>query len=52
MTNLGRNMPLLCCDVSQDGLTVAAGSDLQGDDVNIFYWFVELYRRIFQAQLS
>ncbi|KAK0467894.1 WD40-repeat-containing domain protein [Desarmillaria tabescens] len=38
MTNLGKHNALLCCDVSPDGLTVAAGTDLQGDDANIFFW--------------
>ncbi len=42
MTNLGKNIPLLCCDVSHDGLTVVAGSDLQGDDASIFFWCVFL----------
>lgn len=31
---------LLCCDVSPDGLTIAAGTDLQGDDALIVYWSV------------
>ncbi|KAF8966452.1 WD40-repeat-containing domain protein [Flammula alnicola] len=38
MTDLGKTRPLLCCDVSSDGLTVAAGTDLQGDDALILYW--------------
>ncbi|CAA7270746.1 unnamed protein product [Cyclocybe aegerita] len=38
MTNLGQSRPLLCCDISKDGLTVAAGTDLQGDDAFILYW--------------
>lgn len=29
---------MLCFDVSADGLTVAAGTDLQGDDALIVYW--------------
>ena len=29
---------LLCTDVSLDGLTVAAGTDLQGEDALILYW--------------
>ncbi|KAH9978112.1 WD40-repeat-containing domain protein [Lactifluus volemus] len=29
---------LLSCDVSQDGLTVAAGTELQQDDALILYW--------------
>ncbi len=36
----GGNRPLLCCDVSVDGTLVAAGTDLQGDDAIILYWFV------------
>lgn len=38
MTNLGGSRPLLCCDLSLDGLTVAAGTDLQGDEALILYW--------------
>ncbi|KAF9468780.1 WD40-repeat-containing domain protein [Collybia nuda] len=38
MTNLGGNRGLLCCDVSSDGFTIAAGTDLQGDDALILYW--------------
>ncbi|KAK0498357.1 WD40-repeat-containing domain protein [Armillaria luteobubalina] len=38
MTNLGKHNALLSCDVSSDGFTVAAGTDLQGDDANIFFW--------------
>ncbi|GLB33396.1 putative WD40 repeat-like protein [Lyophyllum shimeji] len=38
MTNLGASRSLLCCDVSPDGLTVAAGTDMQGEDALIFYW--------------
>ncbi|PPQ83653.1 hypothetical protein CVT25_006259 [Psilocybe cyanescens] len=38
MTNLGKRQALLCCDVSPDGLTVAAGTELQGDDASILYW--------------
>ncbi|KAI0771969.1 WD40 repeat-like protein [Trametes elegans] len=29
---------LLSCDVSADGLTIAAGTELQGDDASILYW--------------
>jgi hypothetical protein len=35
----GRVRGLLCCDVSTDGQTVAAGTDLQGDDALILYWY-------------
>ncbi|KAJ7087228.1 WD40 repeat-like protein [Mycena belliarum] len=38
MTNSGQTGGLLCCDVSQDGLTVAGGTQLQGDDAHIIYW--------------
>ncbi|KAF8121322.1 WD40-repeat-containing domain protein [Boletus edulis] len=34
----GRLRPLLCCDASQDGLLVAAGTDLQKEDAFIVYW--------------
>jgi hypothetical protein len=30
---------LLCCDISPDGHTIAAGSDLNGEDASIFYWY-------------
>ncbi|KAI0356523.1 WD40 repeat-like protein [Trametes cingulata] len=29
---------LLSCDVSADGMTIAAGTELQGDDASILYW--------------
>ncbi|KAJ7590778.1 WD40-repeat-containing domain protein [Mycena floridula] len=29
---------LLCCDITPDGLTVAAGTELQGDDAVLLYW--------------
>lgn len=32
--------PFLCFDVSTDGLTVAAGTELLGDDALILYWYV------------
>ncbi|KDQ65041.1 hypothetical protein JAAARDRAFT_28702 [Jaapia argillacea MUCL 33604] len=38
MTAAGRPRPLLSCDVSPDGLTVAGGTDLQGEDALILYW--------------
>ncbi|RDB20465.1 WD repeat-containing protein 89 [Hypsizygus marmoreus] len=38
MTNSGNSRGLLSCDVSPDGLTVAAGTELQGDDALILYW--------------
>ncbi|KAG6836924.1 hypothetical protein H0H93_001290 [Arthromyces matolae] len=38
MTNLGASRPLLCCDVSPDGLTIAAGTEMQGEDALILYW--------------
>ena len=38
MTNLGQPRPILCCAVSDDGLTVAGGTDLQGEDAHIVYW--------------
>ncbi|KAJ7656648.1 WD40-repeat-containing domain protein, partial [Mycena rosella] len=38
MTNLGKTGGFLCCDVSQDGLTVAGGTQLQGEDAHIIYW--------------
>ncbi len=36
----GRQRPLLSCDASANGLTVAAGTELQGDDALILYWWV------------
>uniref|UniRef100_A0A8H7XZ04 WD40 repeat-like protein n=1 Tax=Psilocybe cubensis TaxID=181762 RepID=A0A8H7XZ04_PSICU len=38
MTNLGDRHGLLCCDVSPDGLTVVAGTELKGEDASILYW--------------
>jgi WD40 repeat protein len=38
MTSAGRPRSLLCFDVSADGLTVAAGTDFQGEDALILYW--------------
>jgi hypothetical protein len=38
VTAPGNPRPLLCFDVCADGLTVAAGTDLQGDDALIRYW--------------
>ncbi|KAI9001307.1 WD40-repeat-containing domain protein [Trametes punicea] len=29
---------LLSCDVSADGMTIAAGTELQGEDASILYW--------------
>ncbi|GJE84958.1 WD40 repeat-like protein [Phanerochaete sordida] len=34
----GRKRALLSCDVSANGMTVAAGTDLQGDDASLLYW--------------
>lgn len=36
----GEQRALLSCDVSLDGLTVAAGTELRGEDALIVYWFV------------
>jgi WD40 repeat protein len=38
VTAAEKQRSLLCFDVSADGLTVAAGTDLQGDDALILYW--------------
>ncbi|KZT20669.1 WD40 repeat-like protein [Neolentinus lepideus HHB14362 ss-1] len=38
MRSAGRPRTLLSCDVSLDGLTVAAGTELQGEDALIQYW--------------
>lgn len=38
MSTSGRPRSLLSFDVSTDGLTVAAGTDLQGDDASILYF--------------
>ena len=35
----GKGLALLSCDVSEDGFTVVAGSELQGDDAVISYWY-------------
>lgn len=39
VTNLGKSQGFLCCDIAPDGSTVAAGTELQGDDALILYWF-------------
>ncbi|KAF9078838.1 WD40-repeat-containing domain protein [Rhodocollybia butyracea] len=38
MTNLGKSQPLLAFDVSPDGYSVAAGTELQGDDALVLFW--------------
>ncbi|KAF8164828.1 WD40-repeat-containing domain protein [Crassisporium funariophilum] len=38
MTDTRKQHGILCCDVSPDGMTVAAGTELQGDDAVIVYW--------------
>ncbi|TFY80413.1 hypothetical protein EWM64_g3602 [Hericium alpestre] len=38
MSQASRSRSLLSFDVSPDGLTVAAGTDLQNDDASILYW--------------
>lgn len=43
VSNSGRKLPLLSCDVSPDGLTAAAGSVLQGNDATILYWYKHLF---------
>lgn len=43
MSSLGNKSGLLCCDISPDGLLVAAGTELKGDDASILYWLVILY---------
>ena len=40
MTDLGKSRAILSVDVSPDGLTVAGGTDLQGEDATILYWYV------------
>jgi len=37
---VGEQRALLSCDVSIDGLTVAAGTELRGEDAQILYWCV------------
>lgn len=46
MTNLGGSRPLLCCDLSPDGRTVAAGTDLHGDEALIIYWCTSCLRKV------
>jgi hypothetical protein len=38
----GEQRALLSCDVSIDGLTVAAGTELRGEDAHIVYWCVRI----------
>ncbi|KAH9850057.1 WD40-repeat-containing domain protein [Lenzites betulinus] len=37
-SSAGARRGLLSCDVSADGLSIAAGTELQGDDASILYW--------------
>ncbi|KAI0332472.1 WD40 repeat-like protein [Cubamyces sp. BRFM 1775] len=37
-SSAGTASGLLSCDVSADGLTIAAGTELQGEDASILYW--------------
>ena len=37
----GTQRSLLSCDVSSDGLTVVAGTELQEDDALVLYWCVQ-----------
>jgi len=39
VTNLGKPQGFLCFDVAPDGLTIAAGTELQGDDALVLYWY-------------
>jgi hypothetical protein len=39
MTDLGKSHALLAFDISSDGFTVAAGTELQGDEALVLYWF-------------
>ena len=39
VTNLGKFQGFLCCDVAPDGLTVAAGTELKGEDAFVLYWY-------------
>jgi len=36
----GRPRALLSCDVSADGMTIAAGTELQGEDALVLFWYV------------
>ncbi|KAJ4490235.1 WD40-repeat-containing domain protein [Lentinula aciculospora] len=38
MTDLSKSRAFLSFDVSLDGYTVAAGTELQGDDASVLYW--------------
>ena len=41
-SSAGTASGLLSCDVSADGLTIAAGTELQGEDASILYWWDRL----------
>lgn len=38
--NPGDSRGILCCDVSPDGYTVVAGTELEGDDSLLLYWYI------------
>ncbi|KAJ3748832.1 WD40-repeat-containing domain protein [Lentinula detonsa] len=38
MTDLGKSRAFLSFDVSLDGYTLAAGTELQGEDASVLYW--------------
>lgn len=38
LTTSGRAPALLSCDVSANGMLVAAGTELRGEDASILYW--------------
>ena len=40
VTDLGKSRAILAFDLSSDGFTVAAGTELQGDDALVLYWSV------------
>lgn len=38
VTNPGHPQGFLCCDVSPDGMTIAGGTEMRGEDAFIAYW--------------
>jgi WD repeat-containing protein 89 len=48
----GEQRTLFSCDVSSDGLTVAAGTELRQDDALILYWCVKLCCPVYHPRIA
>ena len=52
VTNLGKSQGFLCCDVAPDGLTIAAGTELQWEEALILYWYSWSEKRSRSTELT